>query len=85
MKYGMVRKQYYISPQQEVRLKRLAQVERKPEAELVREFIDAGLATRRPVPPIHEALAEIWAMGRNITAPADVSVRIDDYLYGDAE
>lgn len=40
----MVRKQMYISQDQEGRLKRRAMLEGRPEAEVVREYLEEGLA-----------------------------------------
>ena len=41
---GMIRKQLYISDDQERRLKRRAAVREQSEADIVRGYIDAGLA-----------------------------------------
>jgi hypothetical protein len=43
----MVRKQVYLRPNQERQLKRLARSEGRPEAELIREAVDAYTTTRK--------------------------------------
>lgn len=45
----MVRKQIYIEPEQEIRLKRLSKELGKPEAEIIRQAIEAQTRAMRPI------------------------------------
>lgn len=60
----MVRKQVYISPHQEARLKVMAVAQRVSEADLIRQAVDAFLAqpqtaVSNPLPPDEAAWQEI--------------------------
>ena len=79
----MVRTQVYLTEEQTRDIKLRAKRQNKPEAEAIREVISAGLKTSPS--PSHEStgasllrLAAIRGKG-----PADLSTRVDDYLYGE--
>jgi hypothetical protein len=78
----LIRKQVYLTPEQDELLKQAASQERKSEAELIRSALDQRLrpkrATRRP--PAADSLWGIVGLGRS--GASDVSERIDHYLYG---
>jgi hypothetical protein len=83
----MMRTQIYLTKEQTQDIKLRSKRENKAEAEVIRELLDIG----RTVSPntAHEstgdALLRLAKLGErlHIKAPADLSTRIDDYLYGD--
>jgi hypothetical protein len=83
----MIRTQVYITEEQARDIKLKAKRENKREAEVIRDLLRTGLnASRR----IHhettgEALLRLARLGEKlkVKAPADLSLQIDDYLYGD--
>lgn len=83
----MIRTQVYLTEEQERDIKLRAKRENKHEAEVIRELVSKGLAhtqgTRRE--STGEALLRLAKLGEKlrVTAPDDLSVRIDDYLYGE--
>jgi hypothetical protein len=84
----MIRTQVYLTEDQARDIKLRAKRENKAEAEIIRELLDTG----RNVSPstAHEssgdALLRLAKLGErlHVKAPADLSTRIDEYLYGDA-
>jgi len=60
----------------------LAKREKKPEAEVIRELLSEGLQSASHVKreSTGASLLRLAAIGG--TGPADLSKRIDDYLYG---
>ena len=78
----MIRTQVYLTEQQARDIKLKARQEQKPEAKVIRELIEEGLnATgKKPGETTGDALLRLAAIGG--TGPADLSSRIDDYLYG---
>jgi hypothetical protein len=78
----MIRTQVYLpkSLYQLIQLK--AEQAKKPAAQLVRELLEEGLR-RQQRETAGEALLRLAKIGGK--GPADLSSRIDDYLYGDAE
>ena len=80
--YMMVRKQLYLPEDLARHLAVAAKQQRKPEAQILRELIAAGLK-RQPVAAesTGQALMRLARIGGK--GPADLSARIDDYLYGD--
>jgi len=81
----LVRKQLYLTPEQNQRLRRAARNERRTEAEIVREALDLRLVLDEGAKAAgagfeDDSLWEVVGMVR--TGPADVSVQVDHYLYG---
>ena len=79
----MVRTQVYLTEEQARDIKLRAKHENKREAEVIRELLSEGLRTsaRERRESTGESLLRLAAIGG--TGPADLSTRIDDYLYGD--
>ena len=84
---GMIRTQVYLTEEQTQDIKLRAKRENKAEAEIIRELLDTG---RKAVSnTTHEstgdALLRLAKLGEklHVKSPADLSSRIDDYLYGD--
>ena len=83
----MIRTQVYLTEEQARDIKLRAKREKKREAEVIRDLLNKGLgvpsATGRETKG--EALLRLAKLGEKlkIKAPADLSSRIDDYLYGD--
>src|SRR3954471_22593842 len=78
----MIRTQVYITEEQARDIKLQAKREKKREAEVIRELISEGLKradVRRE--STGESLLRLASIGGR--GPADLSSRIDDYLYGD--
>jgi hypothetical protein len=78
----MVRKQIYISAEQNTRLRRAAVRSRRTEAEVLREALDDHLGdpARKKVGVARDALWGIVGIGAS--REGDLSERVDDYLYG---
>ena len=83
----MIRTKVYLTEEQTQDIKLRAKRENKAEAEIIRELLDTG---RKAVSnTTHEstgdALLRLAKLGEklHVKAPADLSSRIDDYLYGD--
>lgn len=79
----MIRTQVYLTEEQARDIKLQAKRERKAEAEVIRELVSEGLRTvgqerRESTGASLLRLAAIRGKG-----PADLSTRIDDYLYGE--
>jgi predicted DNA-binding protein len=53
----MVRKQVYLTPEQDRRLKEKAKAQQRPEAEVLREALDAGFAQQRDTESVRR---EAW-------------------------
>ena len=78
----MIRTQVYLTEEQARDIKLKAKQEQKPEAEVIRELVSKGL---------HQAASRLESTGDSLLrlaaiggkGPADLSSRIDDYLYGD--
>lgn len=78
----MLRTQIYSQKQQKERIRSLARRRNKPEAQLIRELIDVGLAQNQgELPTLGETLGPLLALHGK--GPTDLSTRHDDYLYGD--
>jgi hypothetical protein len=83
----MIRTQVYLTEEQTQDIKLRAKRENKAEAEIIRELLDNG---RNAFPRTNQestgdALLRLAKLGErlHVKAPADLSSRIDDYLYGD--
>jgi hypothetical protein len=89
MLYGihMIRTQVYLPKSLYLQIKLQAQREKKPAAQVIRDSIEAGLEAKKPQQTTGEALLGLAELGKRLgaTGPTDLSSRIDDYLYGDAE
>jgi hypothetical protein len=85
----MIRTQIYLTEAQARDIKLRAKRENKHEAEVIRDLIDTGFSASRNTKQesTGEALLRLARLGEQlqVKAPADLSSRIDDYLYGDEE
>jgi hypothetical protein len=83
----MIRTQVYITEEQARDIKLRAKRENKPEAEVIRELLAIGIDATRHADreTTGDALLRLAKLGETlqVKAPADLSVRIDDYLYGE--
>ena len=83
----MIRTQVYLTEDQARDIKLRAKREQKYEAEVIRELIREGLSAKadRPRVSAGEALLRLVRLGEKLKlkAPADLSSRIDHYLYDD--
>ena len=79
----MIRTQVYITEEQARDIKLQAKRERKREAEVIRELLSEGLKTAKgkQQESTGDSLLRLAAIGGE--GPADLSSRIDDYLYGE--
>ena len=78
----LLRDTHYLTEEQTRDIKLRAKRQNKREAEVIRELVSEGLKT---APPARQestgaSLLRLAAIGGK--APADLSTRIDDYLYG---
>ncbi|TMB47997.1 MAG: hypothetical protein E6J56_25825 [Deltaproteobacteria bacterium] len=77
----MVRKQLYLSREQNERLRRAARRLRRTEADLLREALDRHLGDRRGTASIGRD--PLWAIVGVAASPrGNLSGRIDEHLYG---
>jgi hypothetical protein len=77
----MVRKQVYLTTEQDRRLRQAARKHRRTEAEIVRQALDRELGT--DFPAADPADDSLWGLvGIADGGPSDVSERVDEYLYG---
>ena len=83
----MIRTQVFLTEEQARDIKLRAKREKKREAEVIRELLNMGFnASQSPRgETTGEALLRLAKLGEKlrVKAPADLSSRIDDYLYGD--
>lgn len=78
----MVRKQLYLSAQQNRRLQRAAARLRRTEADLVREALDRHLGTTAS-DELHVDEDPLWdIVGVARSDRSDLSTRVDEILYG---
>ena len=81
----MRRTHVYLTDKQKAMIELLAKRHLTPEAEVIRELIEAGLqAQTQDVAPA-TGLLELVQLGERlgVRGPGDLSTRHDDYLYGD--
>jgi hypothetical protein len=82
----MIRTQVFLRDEQSLDIKLRAKRENKPEAEVIRELLDKGRAAdqRTNRETAGNALLRLAKLGEKlqVQAPADLSSRIDAYLYG---
>ena len=83
----MIRTQVYLTEEQARDIKLRAKREKKRDAEVIRDLLNKGFTASRSTgrETTGEALLRLAKLGErlHIKAPADLSSRIDDYLYGD--
>ena len=79
----MIRTQVYFTEDQARDIKLWAKRENKREAEVIRELLRDGMknSTRKAQESTGESLLRLAAIGGK--GPADLSSRVDDYLYGE--
>jgi hypothetical protein len=79
----MTRTKVYLTEDQARDIKLRAKREKKPEAEVIRELVNEGLKTARHQgqESTGESLLRLATIGGK--GPADLSTRLDDYLYGE--
>ena len=79
----MIRTQVYITEEQAQDIKLRARRENKREAEVIRELLSEGMkkAASKAQESTGESLLRLAAIGGK--GPADLSSRVDDYLYGE--
>jgi hypothetical protein len=79
----MIRTQVYLTEDQALDIKLRAKRENKREAEIIRELLSEGMkkAATQAQESTGESLLRLAAIGGK--GPADLSSRIDDYLYGE--
>ena len=83
----MIRTQVYLTDEQARDMKLRATQENKCGAEVIRDLLDQGRTSSRPAS--HETTGDaslrLARLGEKlqVSAPADLSSRIDDHLYGD--
>jgi hypothetical protein len=83
----MIRTQVYLTEEQARDIKLLAKSEKKREAKIIRDLLNKGFAASQSKgrETTGDALLRLVRLGEKlrVKAPADLSSRIDDYLYGD--
>jgi hypothetical protein len=83
----MIRTQVFLTEEQARDIKHRARREKKHEAEVIRELLSMGFNASRSArgETTGEALLRLAKLGQKlrVKTPADLSSRIDDYLYGD--
>ena len=79
----MIRTQVYLTEDQARDIKLRAKHENKREAEVIRELLSEGMkkAASKAQESTGESLLRLAAIGGK--GPADLSSRVDDYLYGE--
>jgi hypothetical protein len=81
----MIRTMVYLTEEQARDIKLTAKREQRPEAEVIRELISKGqkVSSRQGRESTGEALLRLATLGEKlqVKAPADLSSRIDEYLY----
>jgi hypothetical protein len=83
--YRMIRTQVYLTEEQARDISLRARRENKRKAEVIRELVSKGLksSSGKQHESTGDSLLRLAAIGGK--APADASMRIDDYLYGDKD
>jgi hypothetical protein len=78
----MIKTMVYLTEEQVRDIKLRANREKKHKAEVIRELLSEGLKTSQPNQRVStgESLLRLARIGGE--GPADLSTRIDDYLYG---
>jgi len=77
----MVRKQVYLTQEQDQRVRRAAALSRRTDAAIIREALDRHLEPQRSKAPLEED--PLWGIvGLGKSSKGDLSERVDEYLYG---
>ena len=83
----MIRKMVFLTDEQGVDIKLRSKREQRPEAVVIRELISAGQKAlpKQGRESTGDALLRLARLGEKLQAkaPADLSSRIDEYLYDD--
>jgi hypothetical protein len=79
----MIRTQVYLTEEQVRAIKLWAKREKKHEAEVIRELVSKGLQSARIARQESTGASLLRLAGIHGKAPADLSTRVDDYLYGE--
>jgi hypothetical protein len=83
----MIRTQVYLTEEQARDIKLRARQENRPEAEVIRELVDRGRTSthRANRETTGDAFLRLAKRGEElqVKAPADLSSRIDEHLYGE--
>jgi hypothetical protein len=87
IKIDMIRTHVYLTENQSQAIKLRSRREQKPEAEVLRDIVDKGLAAGDSTVKLStgQSLLQLVELGEKYGAhgPADLSTNLDDYLYGD--
>lgn len=82
----MIRTQVYLTEEQARDIKVRAKREKKRKTQIIRDLLNKGLDASGKASPetTGEALLRLARLGKklHVKAPADLSSRIDEYLYG---
>jgi predicted transcriptional regulator len=84
----MIRTQVYLTEQLAQDIKRLATSTQQPQAQVIRDALEQGLQELTAhTSNTAKGLLALAELGRklNVHGPADLSARLDDYLYGDQD
>ena len=83
----MIRTQVFLTDEQKQDIELRAKRQNKAEAEIIRELLETGrhASPRADQESTGDALLRLAKLGEklHVKAPADLSSRIDEYLYGD--
>lgn len=83
----MIRKQLYLPEELERRIQLQAKIDKKSEAQVIRELLQKGFTLYQQEKPRNagEALLGLAELGEKLGlhGPTDLSSRIDEILYGD--
>ena len=82
----MIRKQIYLTEDLQRQIRLAAAAEKKPEAQVIREVLHAGLDQVQSTQTAGEVLLSLAQLGveLGIKGPPDLSRNIDKYLYENA-
>jgi hypothetical protein len=86
----MIRTQVYLTEEQSQAIKLRSRRDQKPEAEVLRDIVDKGLAVEGSTTKMStgmstgQSLLQLAELGEKYGAhgPTDLSTNLDDYLYG---
>jgi len=82
----MIRTHVYLTEHQSQAIKLRSRRDQKPEAEVLRDIVDKGLAVEDSTAKMStgQSLLQLVELGEKYGAhgPTDLSTNLDDYLYG---
>jgi hypothetical protein len=85
-KFYMIRTHVYLTEGQSQAIKLRSRRDQKPEAEVLRDIVDKGLAVEGSTAKMStgQSLLQLVELGKKYGAhgPTDLSTNLDDYLYG---